>query len=326
MSRNYYIFRSGRIKREEKTVLIEIGQNEKKFIPIEDIDQLFVFSEVDLNTAFLNFASQNKILIHFFNYYGFYSGSFVPRESNVSGTLVVKQCEFYLDQSKRLEIARRFVEGAAHNIKRNLEKKGGFDAQVKKIKELIDEIHTAKDIPDLMSIEAHVRKTYYSCLEAITGWEFGSREYHPPSNPLNALISFGNSLVYTQVLKAVYQTPLNPSVSYLHEPSERRFSLCLDVSEIFKPILSDRLTLKLVNLGIIKKEKHFDKDLNFAYLTEEGRRIFVEHFDKLLEETIYHRTLKRKVKYKNLILLELYKIIKYLLGDEKSYEPLKVWW
>lgn len=323
MARNYYIFKEGKIKRKQNTVFLEVSE-EKKPLPVNDIDQIYVFKELDLNTKFLNFIAKNKIVVHFFNYYGYYTGSFVPRETNISGNLIVNQVEHYLDNNKRIILAKKIMEGALHNIKRNFEKREGYEEEVKKMKEFIKDISGCNNVNELMSKEAHIRKVYYECIERATSWEFERRSMRPPHNPLNAMISFGNSLVYTQVLKAIYETPLHPAISYLHEPFERRYSLALDIAEIFKPILSDKLVLRLINLGIIN-ENHFEKSLNYCYLKEEGRKIFVKSFDEIIEERILHRKLKRKIKYKNLIKLELYKLIKHLLG-EKEYEPLKVWW
>lgn len=322
--KTYYIFSNGTLRKKENTILFETSNGEKKFIPVENIEQIFVFGEVDFNNKFLNFIGQNNICLHIFNYYGWYSGTFYPREINVSGDLLVKQAEHYLNEEKRMKIAKKFVEGAIHNIRRNLQKKEDFEYETQKIKAYQEQIKEAKSIGELMSIEAHVRKLYYKCFEKLTGWDFGERTIQPPKNPLNALISFGNSLVYCVILKEIYLTPLSPFISFLHEPRERRYSLALDVSEIFKPILSDRLILKLIDLKMIKVD-HFVHELEGVYLNEKGRRIFVQEFEKLLESTILHNKLKKKVKYKTLIRLELYKIVKHLL-QEKEYQPLKVWW
>jgi CRISPR-associated protein Cas1 len=322
--KTYYIFSSGVLKREGNSVLLEVSNGEKKFIPIENIEQIYVFGEVHFNNKFLNFISQYGICLHVFNYYGFYSGSFYPRETLLSGDLTVKQAEAYLDNKKRIEIASLIIDGAIHNIKRNIEKREIFDKEIKMIKDWQDKIKGAKTIGELMSMEAHVRRIYYGTFERITNWKFEERTKMPPRNPLNALISFGNTLVYTTILKELYLTPLNPTISFLHEPSERRFSLSLDISEIFKPILSDRLIFKLINLKEIKQE-NFEESLGGIYLKDDGRKIFVENYDNLLETTILHRKLKKKVKYKTLIKLELYKLIKHILG-EKKYQPLKVWW
>ena len=138
------------------------------------------------------------------------------------------------------------------------------------------------------------------------------------------MISFGNSLVYTTVLSEIYKTQLNPLISFLHEPGERRFSLALDIAEIFKPLLSDRIIFALMNKNMIT-EKHFDKQMNYCYLSEAGRKIYLQEYDTKLKTTIKHRQLKKSVSYRHLIRLECYKIIKHILG-EKEYEPFKIWW
>lgn len=298
-------------------------EKERKIIPVEDVDHIYCFSELNFNTKFMDFLSQKQICLHFFNHYGHYSGSFVPREALLSGFLVVKQVEHYLDESKRLELAKTFVDGAIHNIRRNLEKRE-YEESCRVLDGLRKSLRDAKTVEEVMSTEAHARKAYYDNWESITGWDFGGRSKRPPGNALNALVSFGNAMMYTSVLKEIRRTALNPTISYLHEPSERRYSLALDVAEIFKPVFVDRLVFRLINLQMIQ-ESHFDADLNCTYLSEEGRRIFVKEFEEFMEKTILHRNLKRNVRYKSLIRLDLYKLIKHLLGEE-SYSPMKVWW
>jgi len=119
LTRNYYILSSGRLKREQNTVYFE-NVNVKKAIPINDIYAIYVYGELDLNTKLLDFLTQNKVPIHFFNYYGFYSGSYYPREYLHSGFLIVKQVEHYIDGEKRLRIAKEIIRSASYNILRNL--------------------------------------------------------------------------------------------------------------------------------------------------------------------------------------------------------------
>ncbi len=310
MGKVFYILSNGKLSRKENTLFFE-NENVRKSIPIETVDEIFVLSEITLNTKLIKFLSQAGVCIHFFNYYGYYVGSFYPRETHVSGHLCIKQAEHYLDKEKRLYLAKAFIIGAIINL-----------SQVYNIdpEENLNKLSKTESIEEIMSIEADFRKKCYEKLEEITGFEFEKRTKRPPENPLNALISFGNSLVYAKVLGEIYYTPLNPTISYLHEPSTKRFSLSLDVAEVFKPILSDRLIIKLLKSGKITEE-HFKKDLASAYLNDEGRRIFLSEFNKLLEETVRHKKLKRKVSHRALIRLELYKLIKHLLGEE-VYIPL----
>jgi CRISPR-associated protein Cas1 len=334
MERDYYIFKSGRLERKENTLYLETtdenNQTIKKPIPVEAVNSIYLMGEVDLNTRLLDFLTQNKIVLHNFNYYGHYSGSYYPREYLNSGFLLVKQVEHYRMPVLRLKIAKEIVRSAAHNIKNNIKhyqkQNKKVDSAINIIEENEGKIDIVKNIPELMAIEGHIRDTYYQTFNEILKLdrEFTKRVKQPPDNPINCLISFGNSLVYTTVLSEIYHTHLNPTISFLHEPGTRRFSLSLDIAEIFKPILSDKVTFKLINNQMIKPE-HFEEKLNFCYLKEDGRKLYIREFDERLQTTIDHRELKRHVSYRHLIRLECYKLEKHILG-EKEYKAFRAWW
>lgn len=306
---------------------------QKRPIPVEDIEALYLFGEMDINTKMLNFAARHKIPIHVFNYFGFYSGTFYGRHEVNSGFLLVKQVAHYSELSLRLQIARRFVDGASFNILKNL-KYYGSASRGRDLGEFIARVETerlkimtARDIPTLMGIEGAIRATYYAAWPLILSpsWaEFTKRVKRPPDNPVNALVSFGNSMCYTLALGEIYRTPLSPLISFLHEPGDRRYSLSLDLAEIFKPILCDRIIFKLINNGELGP-KHFDEKLNFCYLKESGRKIWMQEWDERLKQTIEHRNLGRKVSYRRLVRLECYKLQKHIMGIE-NYEPFKIWW
>jgi CRISPR-associated protein Cas1 len=329
--RDYYIFRSGTLSREDNTLMLNIsdenGFGKKVPVPVEDVDSIFVFGELNLNTKLLNFLNQHNIMVHIFNYYGFYAGTFYPREFLNAGDVIVRQSEHYLDPQKRIELAREFVAGAAYGIIQNLKRyKEKCSEPLERIESLFENIYKQNDIQSLMAIEGNIREIYYRAFPLIINQpiDFERRVKHPPDNMMNAFISFMNSLVYTAVLKEIYRTQLNPTVSFLHEPSYRRFSLALDVAEIFKPIFADRIIFSLMNNNKIT-EKHFDKDLNYAYLLESGRKIVVQEFDEKMNTTVHHKQLQRNVSYRRIIRLELYKIVKHIIGEEK-YKAFRIWW
>ena len=177
-----------------------------------------------------------------------------------------------------------------------------------------------------MGIEGNIRKSYYSAWNVIVDQEinFDKRVMHPPDNMINSLISYVNSLVYSKVLSEIYKTQLNPTISYLHEPGVRRFSLCLDISEVFKPLIGDRLIFSLLNRRQITEDS-FTKELNFLHLKKESSRLIAQELEKNLKKTIMHKELGRQVSYQYLMRLEAYKLIKHLIG-EKQYEGFKIWW
>ena len=131
-------------------------------------------------------------------------------------------------------------------------------------------------------------------------------------------------MLYTVALSEIYKTTLSPYISYLHEPGERRFSLSLDITEIFKPLIVDRMIFSLLNKNQIT-EKDFEKESNFTYLKESGRKKFVQEFDKRMQQTIQHKKLNRHVSYRYMLRLECYKLIKHITG-EAEYEGFKMWW
>ena len=330
MKRSFYIYNDGMMQRKDNTIRFVNELGSKKDIPIENVGDLYVMSEMNFNTSLINLLAKYGVTVHFFNYYSFYTGSFYPREQLLSGSLLVKQVEHYSDYEKRLEIAKKFIEAAADNIYRNLRYYNSRGKNVKEYMEIIDDLRKrlplSTNIQELMGYEGNIRKIYYEAWNIIIDQEinFEKRIMHPPDNMINTLISFVNSVIYTKVLSEVYMTQLNPTISYLHEPSERRFSLCLYIAEIFKPIIGDRLIFSLLNKKQIT-EKSFTKGLNRMHLTKEASALILREIDNKLLTTIKHKELNKVVTYQYLMRLECYKLVKHLLG-EKEYDGFRIWW
>jgi CRISPR-associated protein Cas1 len=303
---------------------------ERRVIPVEDVDAIWVFRELELNARVLNFLAQHHIPVHFFNYYGYYSGSFCPRDYLLAGFVVVKQVRHYTNRRLRLKLAREFIGAALHNITRNLRYYGGrglpLEAETAGVQVEAERLAEVKNIGELMACEGRARNGYYQAFSKILRErvEFTKRVRRPPDNPVNALISFTNGLVYAAALTQIYRTQLNPTIGFLHEPGARRFSLALDLAEVFKPILADRLIFKLLNNRQLAA-RDFAQDLNCCYLKESGRKTILKEWDARLQTTIEHRRLGRKVSYERLIRLECYKLVKHLTNDE-PYVGFRAWW
>jgi len=334
MKKSYYLFNPGRLSRKDNTLCfqpVDVEGNELpvKYLPVEAIEELFVFGSLDANSALYNFLGKNDITVHFFDYHENYSGSFMPKDYLLSGKMLLAQVGMHTSTAKRMVLARKFVEGAAFNMIKNLKyyQNRGKETEpfISSMEQYVKRIPEMNAPDELMGIEGNIRMTYYDAFNLILQvFEMGNRTKQPPQNEVNALISFGNMMCYSQCLRAIHQTQLNPVISFLHTPGERRYSLSLDLAEIFKPILVDRVIFKVVNKKEIQ-EKHFDRNLNRCLLNDAGKKIYITAFEERLNETIQHRSLKRNVSYKHLIKLECYKLIKHLLEMEE-YKPFKIWW
>jgi len=334
MKKTYYLFNPGRLSRKDQTLKFqpvdeEGNELQPRYLPVENVDDLYTFGALDANSALYNFLGKNDIAVHFFDYYENYTGSFMPRDQLLAGRMLISQVKHHTDKAKRICIARKFIEGAAYNMVKNLKyyNNRGKDMSpfIEPMEKYAENIASISDVDELMGTEGNIRKTYYDAFDLIINdFTMDGRSKQPPRNEVNALISFGNMMCYSQCLRAIHQTQLNPTISYLHTPGERRYSLALDVAEIFKPILVDRVIFKVLNKRELQKED-FDIQLNRILLKEKGKKKFIESFENRLTETIQHRTLKREVSYKHLIKLECYKLSKHILEIEE-YKPFKMWW
>lgn len=339
MKKTYYLFNPGQLDRKDNTLkftpfeepdsggIVVAGQ--PRYLPVEDVGEFYVFGSLKAGSSVFNFFGQKDICVHFFDYYENYTGSFMPKDFLLSGKMLIAQVGVYQDKKKRICIAQKFIEGAAYNMIKNLKyyNRRGKDVEdiITVIEVYASRIPLTKTIDELMGIEGMIRQAYYDAFDLIVNdFNMDSRTKKPPKNEVNALISFGNMVCYTQCLRAIHQTQLNPTISFLHTPGERRYSLCLDLSEIFKPIIVDRVIFKVLNRKEIQA-RHFDRKLNKCVLNDSGKKIFVKALEDRLQETIQHRSLKRNVSYKHLIKLECYKLAKHILGMEE-YRPFKMYW
>ncbi|MEM5803568.1 MAG: type I-B CRISPR-associated endonuclease Cas1b, partial [Candidatus Aenigmatarchaeota archaeon] len=320
----YFINNHGSLKRSKNNIYFSRSdQNIKITIPVEKIDTIISYSRLSLSSGAISLLSRKKISLHFFNKYGFYRASFYPLKK-YEGEILIKQVLNFLDQKKRLYLAKKFVEGSTKNIISNMKfyhKKGrNLEGIIEKSKYFLDLVEFQDTIEKLMSIEGNIRNLYYNSFNKILpeDFKFEKRTKNPPQDMINSMISFGNSILYSTITNEIYKTSLNPSISFLHEP-KNNISLSLDISEIFKPIIIDRLIFKLINKDMLNKECFiFSKGV---FLNKRGRELFIEEYIKRLEKKI--KIKNERVSFKKLIRREIYKLLNHIKGQE-IYTPLVV--
>ena len=306
MGSTRYITSMGELSRKDNSLCFrKDGKN--IYIPVENTKEIYCLNEVSINTKLLDFLSSNNIIVHFFNYYEGYSGSYYPKNHYNSGKLLIKQVEKF--NNDRLVIAKSIVGGIGVNIKEVLYHYYKHNKKEVKVtidwirEELFRRVEDSNNIKELMASEGELWQRFYSEFKNFLPEDFimNKRVKRPPDNPINAMISFGNSLLYTKTISAIYRTHLDQRISFLHEPSEGRFSLSLDISEVFKPIIVYKTIFDLINNKKIQVSKHFDKKVNYCLLNEEGKKIFVTAFEERIESTFNHAKLKRRVSYRTAI-------------------------
>ncbi len=329
--RNYYITSNGKITRKLNTIYFisvnESGEKEKVVLPIERIYAIYVFGKVGISSGAISYLLRKNIPVHFFSKEGMYKGSLMPKSKYISGAVLVQQVINYIDDYLREYIAKEIVKGAIYNQLANMKKhknKEGMEELINQITYYQSELEFAHGISNIMGIEGNCKEVYYSSWNLFLPEKFhiSKRIRRPPNNMINSLVSYGNSLMYAACLTEIYHTQLSPLISYLHEPAERRYSLSLDIAEIFKPIISDRVIFRMINQYKID-ESYFDIEEGVCLLNIKGKKLFLKLFNEKLKSTI--RVDKKKVSHRMLIRKECYKLLDHILG-KKKYVSLKAWW
>lgn len=313
MKENYYILGNGNLKADEKVFRFDSKDGMKR-LPVENIRSINIYGGANITSGSLNLASKYNININLFGYYGNYIGSFWPKESYFSGDLTIKQAELFMDSNKRLELCNILVRGIQKDMK-SFFKNTNIDTTP------LDVTLNGDNITHLMLSEGRLRKQYYKLLDELLPDDFKIEERvkHPPNNFGNTLISFGNSRLYAEFVTQCRYVSLNPTISFYHSPESSRYSLPLDISEVFKPYLVDKFILKIIKKEIIKTTD-FHKEGNGLLLNDNGRKKFLQEWEKWLSEAYFYDKLKRSVSNRELLKIELYKLIKHYMGIE-MYKP-----
>ncbi len=328
MSKVRYLFSMGELSRKDNSICFR-NENGNNYFPIENIREIYCLNEISLNSKLFDFISKANITIHFYNYYGHYSGSFIPKRHYLSGNLTIKQSLAYI--KNRLNIAKNIVQAIANNIYEVLYHY--YRHGKSELKTLLDwlKVEVNKflsknlEINQILFIEGQIWSRFYDSFQHFLPQDFliNKRVKRPPDNPMNALIGFGNTLLYGKTISELSKTHLNQEISFLHEPREGRYSLSLDISEAFKPIIVFKNIFDLVNNKKLQVEKHFDKSLNYALLNTEGKKIFIENYENRLSEVFEHPKLKRKVSIQSAIRYDGYKLQKAIL-EKTEFIPFSL--
>ena len=328
MDHNYHLINEGILTKQDFNILFE-SENGKKYIPVETTDSLYIYSNVIMSGNFFDFMNQVGLNVSFINKYGEKIGSFVPNNSRRNIKTELKQLRMYDSEKERLDMARRLEIASVSNIRANLRyyqrRKNATElgAAVKDMTDIITKLNEARDINHMMMLEAQARQKYYGCFNSILEGKqfyFDKRTRRPPQDPLNAMISFGNTLLYQRIANEINRTSLDIRIGIVHAAGNRPESLNLDLADLFKPILVDRTIFTLVNRKMINVNDFVEVENNGIYLNNRAKKIFISEYENKLYQKVTFDGAERTYYY--LIKNEIQKLKKYIENGEK-YKPYK---
>ena len=309
------------------------GETQDYDIPLMSIDMLNIYSSVIFDAGFLEKALEYGIYINLFDRHGHLTGRFVPNGALKAPVVTHEQLKAYYDEAQRLALAKQFVLAAIHNARiviRYYNKQGPNDVyalSLGSINHIADEIKACEDYNRLMLLEAQAKKEYYGCFDFFIksdAFFFEKRTRKPPENEINAMISFGNTVLYNMIAFKINKSPLDIRIGFLHATNGfRKESLNLDVAEIFKPLIVDRVILSMVNLRTIRPEHFYREKDGAVYLNAEGKRLFLKGLYQKLDEGVTVEG--RRMTYDMLMNEEVRKLTRRFRSDEtyKAYRQVR---
>lgn len=331
MKTRFYIYQSGELKRQDESLVL-ITSSEKIYIPIMQIELINVFSQVTFNKVALSLLNQYGIIMNLFNYYGVYQGSFIP-DYPKHGKNIIAHVEHVKDEIKRFNIAKEIIYASSLNmlavLKYYHKKRAICSEEIHKMGSIIKELEntTCLNINSLMLIEARIKQLYYSCFDKIIlnpVFRFESRSVQPPKNEINAMMSFGYSILYSIIESIIHRSSLVISLPFIHSLDRRKEGLQYDIADIFKPVIIDRTIFRMINRNQITK-LHFEEYKNGIYLSKYGSKIFIEEVESFLKSTINLDQFNRKYSYNQLLSKEIHKLTNHII-EKKKYQGFKMRW
>lgn len=324
----------------------------KERIPLIKIDEVVVLGEVTLTASAVYVLLERDIEITYLGHYGQFKGRLSPPFSK-NAILRMAQYRAHADMSKRCELARRFVIGKLSNQRQRLQRynRTHRDAEVSQaVEQLTNLLSSLATLPvyqtremrplvtgdhrvegtaleTILGMEGAGSAAYFRCfgkfLSDSRQWSFAARVKRPPTDPVNALLSFGYALLTSKVASAVQLVGFDHFVGYLHSSFYGRPALALDLMEEFRPVIVDSVVLTLLNNRMFSPSD-FVSELGAYRLKDEGRKVFFTKFEERLNEEVNHPIFGYKTTYRRCIELQGRLLAKFVTGEIEEYPPFAV--
>jgi len=326
-SRTINIVTDGILRQKDYSLRFDTNE-ESTDIPIKETDVINIYSDVVFDTGALCKAFKSGTVINVFSNDNNLLGRFIPSEGLRAPSVIFEQLQAYYNEDARVNLAKAFLLASFHNTRlviRYYNKQNAnsiYTRALYNIDKLYEKIIECDNYERLLMLEAKGREWYYGCFDSFlekSDFSFEKRSKRPPKNEINALLSFGNTLLYSYIATEINKTSLDVRVGYLHATNKRKESLNLDLAEIFKPLIVDRTIFALVNRGAITKED-FENKNGGTYLNTDGKKKFIRALNEKLDTTLDIKG--QSFSYRRIIQNEIQSLIRFFRNSEK-YKPFK---
>jgi CRISPR-associated protein Cas1 len=324
MSTLYLVNQGSTVRKQQGRIVVERPKHETVEVPMAEVQRILVFGNIQLTTPVLTVCLEKRIPVIFLTQMGRYKGHLWSEEA---ADLIVEMAQFRRTQEPlfQLTTACEVVRGKLCNSRVFLQRLN----RSRQVLEVVKAIEQLEDYKARLTPELTVDKvrgyegTGAACYFAALGqlidhpdFQFATRTYHPPLDPVNALLSFGYTLLFNNVLSLVLAEGLNPNLGNLHGAERPKAYLAFDLMEEFRSPIVDTLVLQLINQKVIKPNDFtWLQENGGVYLNEAAKRLFLKKFEERIMCKTTHPDIKEQVSYRRAIHLQIQRYIKSLLGN-----------
>lgn len=304
-------------------------------VPLHNLQSIVTFGYTGASPALMRKCVENNISLIFMSKNG-KSLARVTGELNGNVTLRREQYRIADDQVHSLEIAKKLMIGKIYNSRRVLERAMRdypLRLDIAKLKECsqffsqsIEDVKKCESSESLLGIEGKAASAYFSIFDDLIlqqkdSFTFEIRTRRPPLDKVNALLSFSYSLLANMCTGALEAVGLDAYVGFYHKDLPGRTSLALDLMEELRSNFADRFVLSLINKKIIKESDFITKESGAVLLTNDGRKTFLNHWQKKQQEVIHHPFIKEKIEWGMVPYVQALLLARYIRGDLDGYPP-----
>lgn len=321
------------LRKEGETVVVEKEKQVLLRLPIHTLQGIVTFGNVMTSPFLLNLCAERGVCVSFMSE----SGKFLARVTGpISGNVLLRlaQMRAYDDRAKKGEIARSFVIGKLLNarniILRRMRDHGASEVLLEAAEKHVDVVRRVRDSPPdaerLRGLEGEAGAAYFRCFNELLvaqqeTFAIAGRNRRPPTDPMNALLSYLYTLLAHDCRGALEGVGLDPQIGFLHEVRSGRPGLALDLMEEFRAVLADRVALSLVNLRQIGPRDFKTTESGAVEMKEEARKTILQTWQKKKWEMILHPFLDERVPIGLLPHLQALLLARHLRGDLDAYPP-----
>ena len=324
-----YITQQGAVLRKiSRRLVVYKGEEKVTEIPVIKVDRVVLFGNIQVTAQAFSFLLDSGVDICYLSSNGRYRGRLAAAESK-NVLLRIAQYERYLDDDFQLQISKALVEakirsaiGLIERYRRNYPELD-FSQETASLGDALKSVSDQVQVPSLLGVEGHATAVYFRAFGRMFRSEdmlFSKRTRRPPKDPVNALLSFGYTLVTNEILSFLFAVGFDPYIGYLHSLDYGRPSLALDVTEEFRHPVVDRFTLYLVNKHIISYTDFDNRGNEGFFLTQDALKRYFQNYEKRINEAFRDGGTGENVSYRSLFRRQAYRLAKSIQTGT-HYEP-----